>query len=81
MPVSELNILMRAKSDIVNLDSVQEFTVLFSLFTWKYAKQILKPAYNMIKLALVSEMSFSMPVYYAETYLLTPASGCSMCSR
>jgi len=72
---------MKAKPDIVNLDSDQEFTLLFSLFTRKYAKHILNPAFNIIKLALVSEMSFSMPGYYAETYLLTPAKGCSMCSR
>jgi hypothetical protein len=70
---------MKAKPDIVNLDSVQEFTVLFSLFTRKYAKHILSPAYNMKKLALVSVSSFSMPGYYAETYLLTPPTGCSMC--
>jgi hypothetical protein len=67
---------MKAKPDIVDLGSVQECTVLYSLFTWKYAKCILYPAFNIIKLALVSEMSFSMPGYYAETYLLTPATGC-----
>lgn len=69
---------MKAKPDIVDLDSVQECTVLFSLFIRTYTEHILNPAFNMIKLALVSEISFSIPGYYAEAYLSTPATSCSL---
>jgi hypothetical protein len=67
---------MKAKPDIVDLGSVQECTVLYSLFTQKYAMHVLYHAYKMIKLALVSEISISIPGYYAETYFITPATCC-----